>query len=595
MTSSIASAATILATDWADDIVDSDHVRLFKTINWEASIGPLQSWTTSLRFYTHQLMSDSRPACIYWGPDKITIYNEAFIPLAGKAHPMLMGSRFIDIWPEIWDHIKPVFDGAESTRKAVDVVELPLMVERSGFMEETFFTGNFNPLRGDNGCVEGFYNALFEVTKQKVSNRRTEMMTLISLLPPECTSLSIGKHIMKCLETDALDVPLAMLYQVEAAQAFSSTSAPAQLILRGSSGIPEGHSLLVQQGHIDSNKGIFPLLRQTKFITPITMSVGNECDGIAWKGHGDPSKHLVTMPLVASGYLYGYLIIGTNPRRPLDEDHDRLVHELTTKTSAAMARAYEVDKLVMSEKSVRYMAEHLQVGLEHVDPDGKVLWANKCYYDMLGEQPRPEFFLTELPMLAHVLEEDQAKVLQNFGKVCTGTKVDSLEIRMKRMFHPPTGPPVPATILLSAFPFAEGGKITSIFASMTDVSRLKWAEAWQTRAAQEAQEAKRQQSEFTDAVCQAFIKCHHHMLTYYSSRMKCVIRCPQLYSLEIASLRHWTSTVSMVQPLFKLVWKCCSRISSQPAQLSPAQHIRKRHDMLQMLTESFSILIRVSC
>jgi signal transduction histidine kinase len=35
---------------------------------------------------------------------------------------------------------------------------------------------------------------------------------------------------------------------------------------------------------------------------------------------------------------------------------------------------------------------------------------------------------------------------------------------------------------------------------MTDVSRLKWAEAWQARAAQEAQEAKRQQSEFTDAI-----------------------------------------------------------------------------------------------
>ncbi|KAG9712061.1 putative histidine kinase-like protein M3YPp, partial [Aureobasidium melanogenum] len=71
---------------------------------------------------------------------------------------------------------------------------------------------------------------------------------------------------------------------------------------------------------------------------------------------------------------------------------------------------------------------------------------------------------------------------------------------MKRLWNPPSGPPVPATVLISAVPYLEDGEIKSIMACMTEVSRLKWAEAWQARAAQEAQEAKRQQSEFTDAI-----------------------------------------------------------------------------------------------
>jgi len=83
-----------------------------------------------------------------------------------------MGARFEDAFAEIWENIKPVFNLAESTKRAVDVVEIPLMVERSGYQEETYFTGNFNPLRGDSGKVEGFYNALSEVTRQKLNDRR---------------------------------------------------------------------------------------------------------------------------------------------------------------------------------------------------------------------------------------------------------------------------------------------------------------------------------------------------------------------------------------------------------------------------------------
>jgi hypothetical protein len=83
-----------------------------------------------------------------------------------------MGARFEDAFAEIWENIKPVFDGADATKRAVDVVEIPLTVERSGYQEETYFTGNFNPLRGDSGRVEGYYNALSEVTRPILNDRR---------------------------------------------------------------------------------------------------------------------------------------------------------------------------------------------------------------------------------------------------------------------------------------------------------------------------------------------------------------------------------------------------------------------------------------
>jgi hypothetical protein len=92
------------------------------------------------------------------GPSKVAIYNELFIPLAGRAHPTLFGQTFQEGFPEIWDVIKVVFDKSEQTGVAADVFEQQLFVERNGFLEETYFTGSFNPLRGDTGQVEGFYN-----------------------------------------------------------------------------------------------------------------------------------------------------------------------------------------------------------------------------------------------------------------------------------------------------------------------------------------------------------------------------------------------------------------------------------------------------
>jgi hypothetical protein len=88
----------------------------------------------------------------------VAIYNEGFAPLASKAHPALMGSTFARGFPEIWPVFKPNLDNAEASGVAIDVTEMEMYVARNSFLEETYFTGNFIPIRGDTGKVEGFYN-----------------------------------------------------------------------------------------------------------------------------------------------------------------------------------------------------------------------------------------------------------------------------------------------------------------------------------------------------------------------------------------------------------------------------------------------------
>jgi hypothetical protein len=62
-----------------------------------------------------------------------------------------------------------------------------------GYPEETYFTGNFTPVRGDTGKVEGFYNAVYEITKLKIGERRREMIAAMEI---PTLSDQVGRCIM---------------------------------------------------------------------------------------------------------------------------------------------------------------------------------------------------------------------------------------------------------------------------------------------------------------------------------------------------------------------------------------------------------------
>ena len=87
------------------------------------------------------VFADSRGACVYWGPNKVAIYNENFAVTAEKAHPFLMGHAFDEAFPELRQDIAPVFAAATEHGVAVDVGDIELFVQRNGYVEEAYFVG----------------------------------------------------------------------------------------------------------------------------------------------------------------------------------------------------------------------------------------------------------------------------------------------------------------------------------------------------------------------------------------------------------------------------------------------------------------------
>ena len=54
-------------TAWVNQLPASEHTQTFKSVDWSATaLGPLETWSDSLRQMTRLLMSDSRAAALFW-------------------------------------------------------------------------------------------------------------------------------------------------------------------------------------------------------------------------------------------------------------------------------------------------------------------------------------------------------------------------------------------------------------------------------------------------------------------------------------------------------------------------------------------------
>ena len=85
---------------------------LTRAYDWSSSpLGPPQTWPQSLRTRVKLVLQSRHPMFIWWGPDLIQFYNDAYAATLGpERHPSALGDRGKDCWAEIWHIIGPQID-----------------------------------------------------------------------------------------------------------------------------------------------------------------------------------------------------------------------------------------------------------------------------------------------------------------------------------------------------------------------------------------------------------------------------------------------------------------------------------------------------
>ncbi|AZE83779.1 Sensory box histidine kinase/response regulator [Pseudomonas orientalis] len=146
--------------------------------DWANSpLGPLEHWPDVLKTTVALCFASSFPQAIVWGPQLITLYNDAFVPILGNK-PDALGRPFSDVWHEAWDEISPIADTAFAGQ-ATYIENFPLVIQRNEAPEQAYFTFCYSPIRDAQGAVVGLLDTVTETTDTVFLTRRLEVLDAI--------------------------------------------------------------------------------------------------------------------------------------------------------------------------------------------------------------------------------------------------------------------------------------------------------------------------------------------------------------------------------------------------------------------------------
>lgn len=147
---------------------DGAMATLIRRYDWENSVlGNPDGWSLSLRTLLRMMLASRFPMLIFWGPDLITFYNDAFRPSLGNdgKHPSSLGQKGEQSWAESWPVIGPMIHSIMAGGDAVWFEDQKLPIYREGQMGYAYWTYSFSPLSDDTGAVNGILVTCTETTK----------------------------------------------------------------------------------------------------------------------------------------------------------------------------------------------------------------------------------------------------------------------------------------------------------------------------------------------------------------------------------------------------------------------------------------------
>ncbi|WP_460136427.1 GAF domain-containing hybrid sensor histidine kinase/response regulator [Pseudomonas sp. S1_E04] len=146
--------------------------------DWASTpLGPVGQWPDVLKTTVALCFASSFPQAIVWGPQLITLYNDAFIPILGSK-PDALGRPFSDVWAEVWDEVSPIAEAAFQGN-ATYIENFPLVIERGPTPEQAYFTFCYSPIRDPKGKVVGLLDTVTETTATVFLARRLAVLDTI--------------------------------------------------------------------------------------------------------------------------------------------------------------------------------------------------------------------------------------------------------------------------------------------------------------------------------------------------------------------------------------------------------------------------------
>ncbi len=326
----------------ADHFRGGEMATRINRLDWsQTPLGAINTWSQSLKSVVKTLLASSYPMILTWGTDFIQIYNDAYSQLIGEKHPAALGIDIRITLAEAWDTLGPMIETVMSTGVANLTPALLLLLERSGYREESYFSVSHAPAEDDSGQIVGMLAVCSEVTQQVLGDRRLRLLRDLSSKASATQSVEATcLDALAVIASSPMDVPFALLYLRD-----SDTK---RLILQGTVGIQAGEVVSPKTIELETNgTDVWSLAKAANGETILIEAVDNYTT-ILGGAFSEPVKSAIVLPIASFGQTatLGVLVAGISPSRELDEGY-RSFYELFAGQISVLVRnaqAYEEER-----------------------------------------------------------------------------------------------------------------------------------------------------------------------------------------------------------------------------------------------------------
>ena len=310
-------------------------------VDWAATpLGPIDAWPNALVTVVRVMLTSRFAMWMAWGPELTFLCNGAYRrDTLGQKYPWALGRPAREVWAEIWPEIGPRIEAVLSTGESTWDEALMLLLERSGYPEETYHTFSYSPLADDEGSTAGMLCVVSEDSRRVITQRR--MSTL-----RELGSASAGVReerefldaACEVLADNLRSLPFTLLYL------FSDGEAR----LAGSSGITAGHPAAPAIIDVEDADALWPAREMALgpgTLVPLETEPPRELPTGDWD---EPPVRALVLPIAQPGHAepYGFFVAGLNRYSDLDAEYRSFVELVAQHLSAglAAARTYEAER-----------------------------------------------------------------------------------------------------------------------------------------------------------------------------------------------------------------------------------------------------------
>lgn len=279
-------------------------------------LGNPDQWSHSLKIYIRTILNSAFPMFLWWTDSFYMFHNDAYLPALGNKHPKALGSSARDMWSEIWHQVGVIAENIYVTGENFYAEDLPIYLDRKGFMEETYWTFSYSPAFDDDGTIAGIFCSCKEVSATVKNQRRlktlkdlTEALTMVHTLEEG------GEQACSIMSENTSDIPVCGIYLID------GTNNEVRLL--GQSGIMQNGEQLQKTIDLDAQEeaGLFREVIETRQPVLANYSLLVSDNDTLTEEQQELKVALLPVTLSGTSQVVGIIMAGISPKLSYDSSY----------------------------------------------------------------------------------------------------------------------------------------------------------------------------------------------------------------------------------------------------------------------------------